>query len=207
LEYNRYFIKLCPIQVEETVQIGALCFSSVFIYREDFKLSIINHPLRANKYTNQPPIFQTYQADFTGSSKKTRMLFISTEKSRQKEVATFFSELYDGSKKDYPNGAMMIFVPLYDGISISNQQRDKIIFNHESFIGSEEAISIGGLSDLNTSIKIKGGHSISLRLLLKSLPASQGMSRSQLFQFIEPNISGVTTIVTFQSTDKAFIEQ
>jgi hypothetical protein len=114
---------------------------------------------------------------------------------------------YDGTKKEYPNGAMMIFIPLHDGISLSTTQRDKVIFNHESFIGSEEAMCIGSLSNLNTIIKIKGGHNISLRLLLKSLPASQGMSRSQLFQFIEPNISGVTTIATLQSTDKTFIEQ
>jgi hypothetical protein len=207
LEYNKYYMKLCPSQEEEMVQVGALCFSSIFIYREDLKQSIIQHPLWTTKHTDDPPIFDIYLADFTGPSKKTKMLFISAEKSKQNVVATFFRDLYDGSKRDYPNGAMMLFVPLYDGVNYSPEQRNKIIYNHESFLGAEEAISIGGLADLNTPIKIKGGHEIPLRLLLKSLPATQGMSRSQLFQFVEPNISGVITLATFQSVDKEYIEK
>jgi hypothetical protein len=207
LEYNRYYMKLCPSQEEKMVQVGALCFSSIFIYREDLKQSILNHPLWAQRHSEQPPIFELYPADFTGSSSKTKMLFISAERSKQKEIAKFFSDLYDGTTKDYPNGAVMLFVPLYDGANYSPAQRDKIIFNHESYIGTEEAMCISGLNNLNTPIKIKGGHEITLCILLKSLPASQGMSRPQLFQFIEPNISGITTIVTFQSADKAFIEK
>jgi hypothetical protein len=206
LEYNRYFVKLCPSQEEEMVQVGALCYSSIFLYREDLKQSIISHPAWTDKFSHQAPIFDIYPADFTGSSKKTKMLFISAERSKQKETATFFTELYDGTVKDYPNGATMIFIPLYSGIVYSPDQRDKIIFNHEAFIGSEEAMCIGGLSDLNTPIKIKGGQEIPLRILLKSLPATHGMSRPQLFQLAEPNISGVTTIVTFQFTDKPYIE-
>jgi hypothetical protein len=90
LEYNRYYMKLCPNQEEEMVQIGALCFSSIFIYRDDLKQSIIHHPLWTSKHANHPPIFELYTADFTGSSKKTKMLFISAEKSKQNEVAAFF---------------------------------------------------------------------------------------------------------------------
>jgi len=36
---------------------------------------------------------------------------------------------------------------------------------------------------------------LSIRLLLKSIPASAGMSRPQLFQQAEPNPAGVVTIV------------
>jgi hypothetical protein len=206
LEHNRFYIKLCPSQHEEMVQVGALCFSSIFIYREDLKQSILKHPMWTDQYSQNPPIFEIYPADLTGSSKKTKMLFISVECSKQQQITSFFSDMYDGSTKDYPNGAMMLFIPLFDGITYSHEQRDKIIFKHETFIGTEEAMCIGGLSDLNNTIEIKGGHQVSLRMLMKSMPATQGMSHSQLFQFVEPNISGVTTIVTFQSCDKPFID-
>jgi hypothetical protein len=41
--YN-YFMKLCPSQVEEMTQIGALCYSNLFIYHEDLKSAIL-YPL------------------------------------------------------------------------------------------------------------------------------------------------------------------
>lgn len=56
-------------------------------------------------------------------------------------------------------------------------------------------------------IKLKSGHEVTIRALLKSLPASHGMHRPQLFQFIEPNSSGEVTIATYQELDKAFIDK
>ncbi len=43
-------------------------------------------------------------------------------------------------------------------------------------------------------------------MLLKSIPATQGMSRSQLFQFVEPNSSGVITLATYQIQDQHIVE-
>jgi hypothetical protein len=91
-------------------------------------------------------------------------------------------------------------------ISLPNTVK-KIIFNHESFIGTEDAITINGLQNLNDMVTLKNGDTISIRLLLKSLSASQGMSRPQLFQFVEPNNSGVTTLATFQTSDHEFIDK
>lgn len=34
--YN-YFVKLCPSHIEEMVPIGALCYSSVFLFHDDLK--------------------------------------------------------------------------------------------------------------------------------------------------------------------------
>jgi hypothetical protein len=56
-------------------------------------------------------------------------------------------------------------------------------------------------------IKLKSGHEVTIRALLKSLPASHGMHRPQLFQFIEPNSSGAVIIATYQESDKAFIDK
>ena len=42
-------------------------------------------------------------------------------------------------------------------------------------------------------------------MLLKSIPASEGMTRPQLFQQAEPNHGATITIVTFQASDKNLV--
>ena len=79
LEENRYYMKLCPSQNEEIVQIGALCFSSPYIYREDLRLSIIQHHTWNITKDPNPPIFDLVLSDFIGPTKKTKMLFIVGE--------------------------------------------------------------------------------------------------------------------------------
>jgi hypothetical protein len=139
--------------------------------------------------------------------KKVKMIFVTSEKSQQHALSVFFQQLYDGTRKEYPNGAMLLFIPLIDKTQMTPEYRNKIIYNHERFLGEEAALCIGGLQDLNTVITIKKGAKITLRMLLKSIPATQGMSCPQLFQFVEPNSSGVVTLATFNSCDKAFIDK
>jgi hypothetical protein len=129
------------------------------------------------------------------------LLFVSAERSKQDEVSSLFKAIYDGTKKTYPNGLVMIFIPTADIQKSNNDLRQKIIFNHESFIGEESYFSIGGLQNLKTLVLLKNGTSITLHHLLKSIPASQGMSRPQLFFQVEPNSGAHVTIVTFQSQD------
>jgi hypothetical protein len=135
------------------------------------------------------------------------MIFVSTEKTKTEEVSNLFRTIYDRKPKAYPNGAMMIFIPMNEDTQYSPDYRKKLIFNHESFIGKEDAITINGLQNLNNELSLKNGDKISINMLLKSLPASQGMSRPKLFQFVEPNSSGITTLATFQTQDKPFIEK
>lgn len=207
LDSHRYYIKLSPSQTEEMVQIGALLFSSVYIYRADLKISIINHPLWTPKNLGDSPVFELFTSDFIASDKKTRLIFVSAEKTKTEEVAALFSKIYDGKPKAYPNGAMMLFIPMHEDTNYTMEYRKKLVFNHDSFIGKEDAITINGLQNLNNEVLLKNGDKISIRMLLKSLPASQGMLRPQLFQFIEPNNSGVTTLATFQAQDREFIEK
>jgi len=77
------------------------------------------------------------------------MLFISAEKSKQEETDEFFKKLWDGSPKEYPNGSMMIFIPLNSGANVSTDYRAKILFNHDKFNREEDAACKGGLQDLN----------------------------------------------------------
>jgi hypothetical protein len=44
------------------------------------------------------------------------------------------------------------------------------------FLGEEAAFSIGGFQDLKNIIKLQNGNSVSLRTLIKSIPASASMT-------------------------------
>jgi len=127
------------------VQIGALCFSSVYIYHNDLKEAIQAHPSWSFPSMQQPPVFQLTRGDFRGPKKSTKMIFVHAEHSKQWAVGEMFSRLYDGSSKSYPNRIMMLFIPLYDNIQHEPAYRQKVIYNHERYIGDEEAICIHGL--------------------------------------------------------------
>ena len=114
------------------------------------------------------------------------MPFVSSEHSRQKEVtyllkSIYDGTIYDGTKKMYPNGSMMLFIPHSTILNASIDFKTKILFNHNKFIGDETLFSIGELQDLNSIIKLKNGKLATLRMLLKSIPASEGMSHPQLW--------------------------
>jgi hypothetical protein len=201
LETHRYYIKICPSQAEEMVKIGILCYGSIFIFRDHLKQAIMYHPLWIPIDANSPPIFDVFTSDLTTPGKKVKMLFVSAEKSKQQEVSHLMRTIYDGTQKSYPNGYMMLFVPIQDITNSTPAFRAKIAFNHEKYIGNETLFSIRGLNDLNTIIRLTNGKQVSIRTLLQSIPASEGISRPQLFQQVEPNFGAVVTIATYQAKD------
>jgi hypothetical protein len=144
LDTYNYYIKLCPSQTEEMMQIGALCYSNLFMYREDLKAAIITHPLWTPQDPTNPPIFDLFMNDFIANGKKTKMIFVSAEQSKTKETVDLFKALYDGSPKAYPNGYMMLFIPLIDGHQPTQEIWNKILFDHIQFQGEEAAFFIGG---------------------------------------------------------------
>jgi hypothetical protein len=204
LDTYQYYVKLCPSQHEEMVQVGGLCYSNVLMHHEELKQVIMKHPIW--NYPDPQPIFDVYVSNFIADNKKAKMLFVLAEKSQQDKVVEFFKQVYNGSPKAYPNGSMMIFIPLRDGTSMSTEYRSKILFNHDNFNGTQKAMCIGGLQDLNNKITLSTGNTITLRELLKSFPASPGMSRPFLFQQVEHNASSEMLMVAYQKADAAFIK-
>ncbi len=204
LETNRYSIRPCPNTEDEMVQIGALCYGSEYIFREDLKAAIQEHSMWTFPSMQTPPIIQLSKGDFRGPKKSTKMIFVHTERAKQHEVGKVFSKLYDGTSKQYPNGIMMLFIPLYDHIIHEPSYRQKVIYNHERYLGEEEALCIHGLQDFNMIVTLKNGQHVSLRMLLRSIPATQGMSRPQLFQLIETNSQNII-IATYQKSDRAHV--
>jgi hypothetical protein len=205
LDTYNYFMKLCLSQSKEMTQIGALYYSNLFMYREDLKVAILDHPLWSPTDPTNPPIFDLFLNNFIFNRKKFKMTFVSAEQSKSKETVDLFKKLYDGSPKAYPNGYMMLFIPPIDGHQPSSKFRAKILFNHLQFQGEDAAFSIGGFQDLKNMIKPCNGNTVSLCTLIKRIPASNGMSCPQLFQHVEPNISGIVTMVTFQKQDSPLV--
>jgi hypothetical protein len=71
LDTYKYFLKLCPSQMEEMVQIGALCYSTILMFRDDPKQGIYFHPLWTPSDPTNPPIFDIYTSHATGGLRKT----------------------------------------------------------------------------------------------------------------------------------------
>jgi hypothetical protein len=102
---------------------------------------------------------------------------------------------------------MMLFIPLKESTHYSPEYRAKILFNHDKFNGDEAAFFIGRLKVLKTPIKLKNGLIVSLQALLKGFPASPGMSKSLLFQHVEPNATGVVAMAVYQKADQFYIDK
>jgi hypothetical protein len=129
------------------VKIGILCYGSIFIFRDHLKQAIMTHPLFTPEDPLSPPIFDIFATNFVTTGKK----------SKQQEVIRLMKLIYDGTPKSYPNGYMMLFVPIQDITNSTPAFRAKIVFNHKKIIGNEALFSIGGLNDLNTLVTLKNG--------------------------------------------------
>jgi hypothetical protein len=208
LDTYQYSARLCPSQTEEMFIIGALCYGSTWLFREDLKLHIQQHPVWNEITQNQETLlFDLILRRFRSTTKTTMMIFVTAERSKQETVREAFKTIYDGTSKAYPRGEMLLFIPIKHGESYDQDKRNKYIFNHETYLGDEDVIAIHGLRDLNTEICLKGGLKTTIRMLLKSLPATQGMQRNRLFHIVDPNAGQTCTIATFQKQDKHFVEQ
>ncbi len=91
------------------------------------------------------------------------MIFVAAECSKQDTVREVFKKIYDGTAKTYPRGDMMFFIPTRNGEQYSEDQREKFIFNHETYLGEEEITAIHGLHNLNAQITLKGGKTTLLK--------------------------------------------
>jgi len=128
-----------------------------------FKICHFIPPTLDLKDPKNPPIFDLIISDFIASGKKAKMIFVSAEQSKALETIESFKSLYDGGPKAYPNGYMMLFIPLFEGQQPSNEFQMKVLFNHDQYTGEEAAFSIGGLEDLKTQVKFQNGKTVSIR--------------------------------------------
>jgi hypothetical protein len=163
MDSYRYYAHIFPSQMEEMVKIGALSYSSTFIFRDHLKQAIMTHPSwQQNLRDGTPLIFDLFVSDFLSPGKCTKTLFVSAEKTKQDEVSSLFKQIYDGTGKSYPNGYMLLYIPIQDIVTSTPEVRAKIAFNHEQYIGDEALLSIAVLNDLNTSVLLKNGKKVTI---------------------------------------------
>jgi len=63
---------LCPSQNEEMIQIGALCYGSIFMFRDDLKQVIFSHQQWTPLDPASPPIFDIYVGKLNTPEKRNR---------------------------------------------------------------------------------------------------------------------------------------
>jgi len=210
LQIYQYSIVLCKSQDEEMSLIGALCYGSLFLHRESLLQGIQAHPSWAalNNGREKQIVIDLVVRPFRSPNKSAVMIFVRAERSKKDVVQEFFLDLYDGTSKKYPRGDMLLFIPVSSKLEndYTDEQRNKYLFNHITFLGDEDCMAIYGLTNLNNEVVLKDGSTITVRTLLKSLPASPGMSRNRLFQVVDPNGMQDCVLVTFQRIDKPYIE-
>jgi hypothetical protein len=147
-------MRLSPSNAEEVVKIRMLCYSSIFTFHDDLKQAIMLHQSWTPSDSSNPPIFDLFLGELNSSSKKTYLLFVSSEKSKQEEVSALFKSIYDGTQKSYPNGSMMVFVPMADLCNSSPEFCTKLQFNYKKYIRDETLFCIGGFKNLNNLVQL-----------------------------------------------------
>ena len=207
----QYSIKLCCSQDEEMSIIGALCYGSLFLHRDDLLKTIVQLPewAKLNHGKEKPIVIDLVVKPFKCPGKSSDMIFVRSERSKKDEATKFFLKLYDGTPKRYPRGDMLLFIPVTSKLDAeyTDTQRAKYLFNHQAYLGDEDCFAIFGLSNLETLLTLKDGKLTTIRTLLKSLPASDGMSRPRLFQVVDLVPSQDCVIVTFQRSDRPLVEE
>jgi hypothetical protein len=207
----QYSIKLCCSQDEEMSIIGALCYGSLFLHRDDLLKTIVQLPewAKLNHEKKKTIVIDLVVKPFKSPGKSSDMIFVRSERSKKDEATKFFLKLYDGTPKRYPRGDMLLFIPVTSKLDAeyTDTQRAKYLFNHQAYLGDEDCFAIFGLSNLETLLTLKDGKLTTIRTLLKSLPASEGMSRTRLFQVVDLVPSQDCVIVTFQRSDRPLVEE
>ncbi len=101
---------------------------------------------------------------------------LRSKRSKKEEARLVLQDIYDGSKKSYPRGDMLFFIPVMSKLDneYTAEQQDKFITNHEAYLGDEDCTA--KLQDWNTKVELTNGNSISIRSLLKSIPSLPGIS-------------------------------
>jgi len=206
----QYAIALCRSQTEEMSIIGALCYGSLFIHRDSLLKSILELPewIKLNQGRETPIIIDLIVKPFKSKEKSVDMIFVRSERSKREETTKFFLKLYDGTPKRYPRGDMFLFIPVTSKLEAeyTDAQRAKYLFNHQAYLGDEDCVAIFGLSDLDTKVILTDNKEVTIRTLLKSLPASKGMSRPRLFQVVDCIPAQNCVLVTFQRSDRPMVE-
>ena len=210
---HEYEARLSISQNEEMRVIGCLLYSNHFINRDLLTTAIMDDKEWNPEDEDDYGKFHISLRNFSSDSKETsiRILFVSAEVSRMEKMTNFFSSLYDGSAKRYPYCTPFLFIPLYK-CNLSSEFRSQLIRMHQDRIGEQvTAITIKGWRSLSSPILVQAPDGSTLpstvKELLLSLPASQGMVTPYLFTNIEPQANSDFFLAVYASANEALLEE
>jgi len=156
-----YYMKICPRKAEEMVQIGILCYGSIFTFRDNLKQAILNHHKWIPISNDGPPIFDIYIGKLNSASKRQKCSLFPVKNPNRKKHLVFLKSFTTVQRKLTPMAPCCF--SYRSRISLDFLQfHQKIQFNHEKYTGEETLFCIGGFQNLNNIIKLKNGKSLSI---------------------------------------------
>ncbi len=166
-------------QTADMVRIGFLSRVRNFTFRDDLQNFITSSP----EWKSDPFQFRMYFDAFTVKNQTAYVLMVDAERPKIEVGLQFFQTYYNGKQRFSPNCIDYLFLPLYKK-SYTEQDRTKIITDHDYHIGTNSIVAIKGLQPLDNLIKLVSGVHTTIRKLLLSIPAPNTIS-GHLFLQIE----------------------
>jgi len=182
-------------QTADMVRIGFLSRVRNFTFRDDLQNFITSSP----EWKSDPFQFRMYFDAFTVKNQTAYVLMVDAERPKIEVGLQFFQTYYNGKQRFSPNCIDYLFLPLYKK-SYTEQDRTKIITDHDYHIGTNSIVAIKGLQPLDNLIKLVSGVHTTIRKLLLSIPAPNTIS-GHLFLQIERQPVENWILCCFYSSD------
>jgi hypothetical protein len=126
---------------------------------------------------------------------------IDVDRPSVEKALLFFQQNYNGDSPNSPNNIPYMFFPLLRK-SYTNDERLRILHDHEHFTGKDSVVALRGLRDLDTVITLHNGIHTTIRKLLLSIQAV-GTETGSLFVQIERQSTSDWLLCGFHSKDSA----
>ena len=173
-----------------------------YTYRDDLQDLIIT---TSENWKKQPFHFRLYfDTLMAGNKGKTAyVLMIDVDRPSINIGIKFFQQWCDGNSTNLPNGLSYMFLPLYKK-TYTDDERLKIISDHEHHVANDSVVAIQGLKPLNHVVKLTNGVYTTICKLLLSIPAS-GTTTNWLFIQVECQATNDCLLCCFHSPDAATV--
>jgi hypothetical protein len=179
LAQNGYSILWNACQTANMVRIGFLNRVRSFTFRDDLHTYITS----SAEWKQNPFHFRRYFDAFGSKDKTAYVLMIGVERPKLEIGIQFFQMWYNGKQANSPNCLQYLFLPLYKK-TYSEEERHKIVIDHEYHIGSDSVVAIKGLHPLDNLVKLVNGVYTTIQRLLLSVSAANTVT-GKLFVQIE----------------------
>jgi hypothetical protein len=186
-------------QTSDMVRIGFLMRVRGFTYRDDLQDYIIGSEEWKTNQFHFRMHFNTFVASSKG--KLAHMLMIDVDHPSIKVGINFYQYWFQGEEPYSPNGIACLFLPLYKK-SYTDEERMKIVMDHEHHLGNDSVVTLQGLKPLKTIIELNNGTHTTIRNLLLSIPAT-GTQMNKLFVQVERQANNNWLLCCFYTQDAA----